>query len=88
MPKQPGDIALAGTVNIWGVIDGVGLRPAHESALQKIVNLIEQAQHFKAPSQRFSDRFGTTYTYLVLATCVGIFSVGGSLWVAGVCIQR
>lgn len=76
MPKQPGDIALAGTVNVWGVIDGIGLRRANESALQKIVNLIAQAQHLKAPSQRFSDRFGTSYTYLVLAACAAFFLVG------------
>lgn len=76
MPKQPGDVALAGTINTWGVIDGEALRPASESALQKIVNLIEQAQHFKAPSQRFSDRFGTGYTYLVLLVCTAFFLVG------------
>lgn len=79
MPKQPGDVALAGTLNGWGVIDGVALRPASESALQKIVNLIEQAQHLKAPSQRFSDRFGTHYTYLVLAACLAFFTLG---WLA------
>ena len=76
MPKQPGDVALAGTLNIWGVIEGIALRPASESALQKIVRLIEQAQHFKAPSQRFSDRFGTHYTYLVLAACTTFFALG------------
>ena len=76
VPKQPGDVALAGTLNMWGVIDGVGLRAANESALQKIVSLIEQAQHLKAPSQRFSDRFGTNYTYLVLGACVAFFAVG------------
>lgn len=79
MPKQPGDVALAGTLNLWGVIDGVGLRAANESALQKIVNLIEEAQHLKAPSQRFSDRFGTGYTYLVLGICALFYFVG---WLA------
>ncbi len=76
MPKQPGDVALAGTINTWGVLDGEVLRAAHESALQKIVNLIEQAQHLKAPSQRFSDRFGTGYTYFVLGASVAFFFVG------------
>ncbi|MGI8820693.1 MAG: heavy metal translocating P-type ATPase [Chthoniobacterales bacterium] len=76
IPKQPGDVALAGTLNLWGVLDGEALRPAHESAVQKIINLIEQAQHFKAPSQRFSDRFGTRYTYLVLSACLGFFLLG------------
>ncbi len=76
MPKQPGDVALAGTLNEWGVLDGVVVRPASESSLQKIVNLIEQAQHLKAPSQRFSDRFGTGYTYFVLLFCAAFFLVG------------
>ncbi|MGZ5023902.1 MAG: heavy metal translocating P-type ATPase, partial [Chthoniobacterales bacterium] len=76
MPKQPGDVALAGTLNSWGVLDGQALRPASESALQKIVNLIERAQHLKAPSQRFSDRFGTGYTYFVLLSCLAFFLVG------------
>ncbi|MDQ3119081.1 MAG: heavy metal translocating P-type ATPase [Verrucomicrobiota bacterium] len=84
MPKQPGDLALAGTLNVWGVLDGEVLRPAHESALQKIVNLIAQAQRFKAPSQRFSDKFGTRYTYIVLLTCLAFFLLGwlGAGWPA------
>ncbi|MDQ3313343.1 MAG: heavy metal translocating P-type ATPase [Verrucomicrobiota bacterium] len=79
VPKQPGDVALAGTLNLWGVLDGEALRPSNESALQKIVNLIAQAQHLKAPSQRFSDRFGTHYTYLVLTACAAFFTIG---WLA------
>ncbi|MEO5720990.1 MAG: cation-translocating P-type ATPase [Chthoniobacterales bacterium] len=80
MPKQVGDVALAGTLNMWGVLDGETLRPAHESAVQKIINLIEQAQHFKAPSQRFSDRFGTQYTYVVLSLSAVFFFVGWLVW--------
>ncbi|HEX8280381.1 MAG TPA: HAD-IC family P-type ATPase, partial [Chthoniobacterales bacterium] len=76
VPKQPGEVALAGTINGWGVLDGDALRAASESALQKIVNLIEQAQELKAPSQRFSDRFGTGYTYLVLIACAAFFFAG------------
>ena len=80
--KQTGDVALAGTVNLWGVIDGEVLRPASESALQKIIRLIEQAQELKAPSQRFSDRFGTGYTWFVLLSC-GLFFLFGWLGLGG-----
>ena len=76
VPKEVGDVALAGTVNLWGVLDGEVLRPASESALQKIIRLIEQAQEMKAPSQRFSDRFGTGYTWFVLVGCAVFFLVG------------
>ena len=71
--KQIGDVALAGTLNTWGVIDGEVFRPASESALQKIIRLIETAQQLKAPSQRFTDRFGTGYTYFVLVICAAFF---------------
>ena len=74
--KEVGDVALAGTVNLWGVLDGEVLRPASESALQKIIRLIEQAQEMKAPSQRFSDRFGTGYTWFVLIACAVFFLFG------------
>jgi Cd2+/Zn2+-exporting ATPase len=76
MPKEAGDVALAGTLNLWGNIDGDVLRPAKESALQKIIALIERAQQFKAPSQKFTDRFGTSYTYAVLIACAVFFLFG------------
>lgn len=61
--KAVGDPVLAGTINLWGAVEAVVLRPAAESALQKIIHLIKDAQHQKAPSQRFTDKFSATYTY-------------------------
>lgn len=73
--KEPGDTALAGAINLWGAIEGRVLRPASESALQKIISLIQEAQTMKAPSQKFTDRFGTGYTWTVLLLCAGMFLV-------------
>ena len=73
--KMIGDEVLAGTLNGWGVVETVVLRPAQESALQKIIHLIQTAQHNKAPSQRFTDKFGTRYTYAILALTVVMFFV-------------
>ncbi len=73
--KTLGDTALAGTLNLHGVFEGVVLRAAEDSALQRIVRLIDDAQHLKAPSQRFTDRFGTRYTGLVLSLCAVMFFV-------------
>lgn len=73
VPKQPGDRALAGTINVGGVFEGRVLRPASESALQKVIELIENAQDMKAPAQRFSDRFGGAYTWIVLGLCAAMF---------------
>lgn len=73
--KAPGDTALAGTLNLWGVLEGRVLRGAGDSALQRIIRLIHEAQQQKAPTQRFTDRFGTRYTAGVLIACVAVFLV-------------
>ena len=73
--KAVGDTCLAGTLNLWGVIEGRVLRAAEDSALQRIIRLIENAQHLKAPVQRFTDRFGTRYTAIVLGVCSTVFFV-------------
>ena len=73
--KNIGDATLAGTINLWGVVEVVVLRPAAESALQKIVTLIKDAQQRKAPAQQFTDRFSTYYTYGVLGLSLAMFFV-------------
>ncbi|MEY2408800.1 MAG: Zn2+/Cd2+-exporting ATPase [Verrucomicrobiota bacterium] len=73
--KKVGDTLLAGTMNLWGAVEAVVTRRASESALQKIIKLIQQAQHLKAPSQRLTDKFGTGYTWGILALSLGMFFV-------------
>lgn len=73
--KRPGATVLAGTLNLWGVVEGRVLRGAAESQLQKIIRLIGEAQHLKAPVQRFTDRFGTGYTLFVIVSCIALFLV-------------
>jgi Cd2+/Zn2+-exporting ATPase len=73
--KNIGDSVLAGTINLWGAVETTVLRPAAESALQKIIHLIKEAQHQKAPSQQFTDRFSSYYTYVVLAVSLAMYFV-------------
>ncbi len=47
--KTVGDTALAGTINLWGAVELVVARPAAESALQKIIKLIKEAQQQESP---------------------------------------
>lgn len=75
VPKEAGDEAYSGTLNLHGVIEGRALRRAGESALQRVIALIGDAQKMRAPAQRFTDRFGTPYTYAVLGLCAGMFFV-------------
>ncbi len=73
--KRPGDAVLAGTLNQGGVVEVVVSRPAQESALQKIIRLIQTAQRNKAPAQRFTDKFGSRYTLGILALTLVMFFV-------------
>jgi Cd2+/Zn2+-exporting ATPase len=75
VPKQPGDTVFAGTLNLWGAARARVLRPAAESSLQKIIRLIQDARRHKAPSQQFTDKFGTRYTLGILGLTVAMFFV-------------
>lgn len=73
--KEVGAEVFSGTLNLWGVIRVRVLRPARQSALHKIITLIQHAQQSRAPSQRFTDHFGTRYTVFVLAVVVAMFFI-------------
>jgi Cd2+/Zn2+-exporting ATPase len=73
--KKIGDSTLAGTINLWGVVEVVVTRPAAESSLQKIITLIREAQQQKAPAQMFADKFSTVYTYGVIGLSFAMFFV-------------
>jgi len=73
--KRLGDSVLSGTINLWGAVEVTVLRPVSGSALQKIIRLIREAQKQKAPSQQFTDRFSSYYTYSVLGLSLAMFFV-------------
>jgi Zn2+/Cd2+-exporting ATPase len=71
--KTPGDTIFGGTLNTWGVLEAELTRPPGDSAHDRIIRLIREAQASKAPSQRFTDRFGTKYTVGILAFSLVMF---------------
>jgi Cd2+/Zn2+-exporting ATPase len=73
--KEIGDPVFSGTINLWGAVEFKVGRLASESTLQKIIRLIQTAQKLRAPSERFTDRFGGTYTLAVLGVCAAMFFV-------------
>jgi Cd2+/Zn2+-exporting ATPase len=73
--KNVGDSVLAGTINLWGAVEVIVTKPASESALQKIIELIKNAQQQKAPAQKFTDKFSSIYTYIVIGLSFAMFFV-------------
>jgi Cd2+/Zn2+-exporting ATPase len=64
--KRIGDLVFAGTLNQRGAIEVRVSQRAGETALARIVQLVEEAQSEKAQSQRVTDWFGARYTLAVL----------------------
>lgn len=73
--KRKGDMISSGTMNLWGVVRLLCTRPAKESSLQKIIDLIQNARAMRSPSQRLTDRFGPGYTVGILAAATLMFFV-------------
>lgn len=71
----PGAELYAGTLNLDNPIEAVVTRPAVESSLQKILNLVITAQQQREPVQRAIDRLSQPYATGVVALCTLVFLV-------------
>lgn len=65
--KAVGDDVFAGTLNGAGAIEVRVTRLAEDTTLAKIIQMVEQAQVRKAPTQRFLDEFEPKYATGVVA---------------------
>jgi Zn2+/Cd2+-exporting ATPase len=68
--KGPGDAVYAATLNAHGSLDIEVTRPLGESALARLVRLVEEAQNHKAQTQRFLERAEKYYAGFVVAATV------------------
>jgi len=64
--KQVADSVFAGSINGGGALEIEVSRPASESTLSKIIQLVEDARQDSTPAQQFIDRFSQPYTYTVI----------------------
>jgi Cd2+/Zn2+-exporting ATPase len=71
--KQIGDVVSGGTLNLEGQSVIRATRRLGESALSRILGLIEVAQQQKAPAQRFTDTFSRYYTWVALSLAAVVF---------------
>ena len=70
--KSPGDEVFAGTINGEGALEIRVSRLSQDSAISRIIDLLQNAQSLRAPSQRLIDRFAQFYTPAVALTAVGV----------------
>lgn len=64
--KQLEDEVYAGTINCEGFLEVKVMKKVDQTMLSKIVELVEDAQKRKSPTEKFVDRFAKYYTPSVL----------------------
>jgi Cd2+/Zn2+-exporting ATPase len=75
VPKAVGSPVYAGTMNVDGAIDVKVTAHAHDTTLNKIISMVEEAEERRAPVERFIDRFARYYTPVVLLAAVLVATV-------------
>jgi Cd2+/Zn2+-exporting ATPase len=75
VPAQAGDTVLAGTQNLEGTLLARVVAEAGATALDRIVELVRQAQESKGSGERVSLWFGQRYTFFVLGAFLVSFLV-------------
>lgn len=75
MPVEKGinDKVFAGTLNQQGALDVRATQQASDTMLAKIIQMVEEAQDSKAPTERFLERFEQYYaTFIIVGVIVGV----------------
>ncbi|MCC5905742.1 MAG: heavy metal translocating P-type ATPase [Balneolaceae bacterium] len=68
--KEPGDSVFAATLNENGAIEIEVTKPAKDTTVAKIIELVESAQKNKAKTQRFLDTFEPRYAITVVVSVI------------------
>ena len=71
--KGVGDSVYAGSLNTIGLLEVTVTATASDSALARIVYLVEEATASKAPVQLLVDRFSRVYTPAVVVLALGVW---------------
>jgi len=71
----PGTSVFGGTVNGTGALTLKVTKPYQDTTLARIIRQVEQAQAHRGRAQRFADRFGATYTPVMVALAILVSTI-------------
>jgi Cd2+/Zn2+-exporting ATPase len=71
--KVPGDQTFSGTINELGLIEILTKRSGEDTTLARIIQLVEEAQEQRAPTQQLIERFSKYYTPSIMALSLIVF---------------
>lgn len=64
--KERGDEVFAGTLNTYGALEIRVTKLVEDTAIAKIIHMVEEAQGKRAPLQSFVEKFAAVYTPVVI----------------------
>lgn len=73
--KEAGSEVFAGTINQSGTITFRATRVGAETALSRIIRLVEDAQGSKAPIQRLADRIASVFVPVVIVIALATLAI-------------
>lgn len=76
--KTIGDTVMAGTINCFGVID-IKVQNIKDTYLQKMINLVKEAEHNKAPTQKIVDKWASILVPSALAIALFTYILTGEI---------
>ncbi len=77
--KSIGDDVYCGTMNLYGAIDISATSLGENSSLQKLIDLVKEADNNQAPTQRIADKWATWLVPIALAIAIAAWLVTGDI---------
>ena len=77
--KTIGEEVFCGTMNCFGSIDMEATSVGKDSSLQKLINMVKEAENKKAPMQRIVDKWAVWLVPIALLVAIGAFFVTWTL---------
>jgi Cu+-exporting ATPase len=77
--KGPGQEVVGATLNKWGSFRFRAVRVGEDTALARIIRMVEEAQGSKAPIQRLADAIAARFVPAVIGIAIVTFAVWGIL---------
>ena len=77
--KSIGDEVYCGTMNMYGSIDISATSLGENSSLQKLIDLVKEADNKQAPTQRIADKWATWLVPIALAIAIAVWLITGDI---------
>jgi len=82
--KSVGDKVFCGTLNCFGSIDIEATNVGQDSSLQKLINLVKEAENNKAPTQRIVDKWAIWLVPIALLIAISTYFIALFLGVGSI----